>query len=92
MELLPLINNEYLQEILVDLLTTPSPTGYTHLAMAYVQGALESFPELNVSLTPKGALVAEWMAPSSGSARALTAHLDTLGAMVKEIRSNPMGV
>jgi len=88
MELLPLINNEYLLEILVDLLTTPSPTGYTHQATAYVQGALESFPELNVSLTPKGALVAEWLAPSSDSGRAITAHLDTLGAMVKEIKPN----
>jgi len=85
---LPPIDNEYLLSSLSTMLDLSSPTGYTQQATVYVQGALESFPELNVSSTPKGALVAEWLAPSSDKARALTAHLDTLGAMVKEIKPN----
>jgi putative aminopeptidase FrvX len=43
---------------------------------------------LELSLTRKGALVATWPGERDDSPRALTAHTDTLGAMVKEIKSN----
>ncbi|MES0359858.1 MAG: M42 family metallopeptidase, partial [Anaerolineales bacterium] len=43
---------------------------------------------LSPELTRKGALVATWEGTSNDSPRALTAHADTLGAMVKEIKSN----
>ena len=46
------------------------------------------YPILNLSRTRKGALVAEWPGRSEAAPRALTAHADTLGAMVKEIKSN----
>jgi len=82
------IDNEYLLSSLSTMLNLSSPTGYTHQVLSYIQGALESFPDLNTSLTPKGALVAEWLVPNSESACALTAHVDTLGAMVKEIKPN----
>ncbi len=43
---------------------------------------------MTLSRTRKGALVARWEGKESSSPRALTAHVDTLGAMVKEIKPN----
>jgi putative aminopeptidase FrvX len=85
---LPTIDTAYLLEFLTGLLNTPSPTGYAHLAVEYTRQALSAFPELRLSLTRKGALVAVWPGEHDDAPRALTAHLDTLGAMVKEIKIN----
>jgi putative aminopeptidase FrvX len=85
---LPAIDNEYLLSFLSGLLNTPSPTGYAHQAIAYTENALADFLELRIAKTRKGALVAEWPGQSSEAPRALTAHADTLGAMVKEIKTN----
>lgn len=73
-------------EFLVGLLNTPSPTGDTEQAMAYVEQAVRDLP-LSVSRTLKGGLVLTWPGDSTRP-RALTAHVDTLGAMVKKIKSN----
>lgn len=85
---LPVVNCEYLLDFLVELLKTPSPTGFTGEGVACVERALASFPGLRLSHTRKGALVASWPGERSDSPRALTAHVDTLGAMVKEIKMN----
>ncbi len=70
------------------LLNTPSPTGFAHPAIDYTRQALAAFPQLTLSLNRKGALVAVWPGERSDAPRALTAHVDTLGAMVKEIKPN----
>lgn len=85
---LPPIDVDYLQDFLVRLLNTPSPTGFAHQAIALTDQALAAFPFLERSLTRKGALVARWRGQAEGAPRALTAHTDTLGAMVKEIKKN----
>lgn len=85
---LPSIDNDYLLKFLRDLLNTPSPTGYTENAITLTVGALATFPELKLSRTRKGGLVAGWKGMRSDLPRALTAHVDTLGAMVKEIKPN----
>jgi len=85
---LPPIDTAYLQDILVRLLNTPSPTGYAQDAVALTDEALAAFPALERSLTRKGALVARWPGERESAARAVTAHVDTLGAMVKEIKDN----
>lgn len=85
---LPEIDTEYLLQFLTDLLNTPSPTGFAHQAITLVEQSLAEFPELQVTHTRKGALVATWAGKSSAAPRALTAHADTLGAMVKEIKSS----
>jgi putative aminopeptidase FrvX len=85
---LPPIDQEYLLQVLVDLLNIPSPTGFAHRAVAYVENALGDFSDLNVVQTRKGALVATWPGKDNAAPRALTAHVDTLGAMVKEIKPN----
>ncbi len=85
---LPVIDAEYLIHFLADLLKTPSPTGYAHKGIECVENALAEFSFLKLSHTRKGALLATWEVPDSGAPRALTAHVDTLGAMVKEIKTN----
>ena len=85
---IPEIDSEYLTDFLVRLLNTPSPTGYAASAIEVTRHALAEFPELELKLTHKGALVAGWPGKEATSSRALTAHVDTLGAMVKEIKSN----
>lgn len=85
---LPATNIEYLLSFLVDLLNTPSPTGMAQRAIECTADALGVFPELEMSVTRKGALVARWAGALNDAPRALTGHVDTLGAMVKEIKSN----
>jgi putative aminopeptidase FrvX len=84
----PAIDTGCLTKFLVDLLNIPSPTGYTEEAITFVEKELAKYPELSLSRTRKGALVALWEGVSSDAPRALTAHVDTLGAMVKEIKPN----
>ena len=81
---LPIIDSEYLLNFLSGLLNTPSPTGLTEPAIAFTEQALSAFPDLFLNHTRKGALVATWEGEKSVAPRALTAHADTLGAMVKE--------
>jgi len=74
-------------QFLEELLQIPSPTGDTDAAIAYCEQALVGWP-LDVRRTEKGALVATWEGAATDRPRAMTAHVDTLGAMVKEIKAN----
>lgn len=85
---LPTIDTEYLLNFLSDLLNIPSPTGYTREAVDYIEKTLSAFPELKLERTRKGALLVTWPGRRTDQPRALTAHTDTLGAMVKEIKSS----
>jgi putative aminopeptidase FrvX len=72
---------------LLGLLNIYSPTGDTERAVAYVRKAFESL-RLDVRLNAKGSLVAALNGQSADRPRALAVHVDTLGAMVKEIKPN----
>jgi putative aminopeptidase FrvX len=85
---LPAIDTTALINFLTRLLNTPSPTGFTDRAMDLCEGALKELPGIKLERTRKGALVATLPGETDGPWRALTAHVDTLGAMVKEIKSN----
>lgn len=88
MKNLPEIDSEFLLEFLVGLLNTPSPTGFTDEAIEYTENILAKYSEINVTRTRKGALVATIPGIKDDSPCGLTAHIDTLGAMVKEIKPN----
>ncbi|HIC90157.1 MAG TPA: M42 family peptidase, partial [Anaerolineae bacterium] len=81
------VDVDFIIGFLVKLLRIPSPTGDTERAITFVQETLAAFP-LQLQLTAKGALTATWKGRSAYAPRALTAHVDTLGAMVKEIKRN----
>jgi putative aminopeptidase FrvX len=88
MQPLPEIDNQFLQATLMDLLNIASPTGFSHNAINFSIKKLEQFEGLSITKTNKGGLTVAWQGESGDSPRALTAHADTLGAMVKEIKSN----
>ncbi len=76
---------------LVDLLKTPSPTGYHDEAMAFLAGALDglALPGSLLAAHRQGALVATVIgADQRLPHRATAAHVDTLGAMVREVKPN----
>ena len=54
---LPTINEVYLIDILSGLLNTPSPTGFTDLAIEFTRQALSAFPHLSLNINRKGALI-----------------------------------
>ena len=83
---LPEIPVATMVDVLVGLLETPSPTGDAERAMAYVIDAVAELP-LTTSRTRKGGLVLTWPG-NDAHPRALTAHVDTLGAMVRKIKAN----
>ena len=85
---LPTIDQTYLVDFLVKLLDVPSPTGFAEPAVAYVEKELSQFSQLQLTRTRKGALVVKWDVESDLPPVALTAHVDTLGAVVKEFKSN----
>lgn len=81
------IDTDYLTTVLQDLINTPSPTGDTAWAISFVQNELESIGATTF-VTPKGALIAHYPGLQDDKPRALTAHIDTLGLMVAEIKSS----
>lgn len=88
MNTLPDVDANYLQKILVELLNTPSPSGFTEKIIERLEQMIKVFPGLYCQRTRKGALLVEWPGQKEENCRALAAHVDTLGAMVKEIKSN----
>ncbi len=86
--IIPTVNSSYLLQFLTELLNSPSPTGFTEAGIACVERALSVFPGLELARTRKGALGVRWAGVKLGAYRVLTAHVDTLGAMVKEIKPN----
>jgi putative aminopeptidase FrvX len=77
-----------LLDFLIGLLNTPSPSGFTEKAIAYIEEALGAFPGLETRRTRKGALLATWPGKVDQAPRAVAVHTDTLGAMVKQIKPN----
>lgn len=79
------IDLDYLAKTLVDLLHTPSPSGDTEWAVAFVEQEFAAMG-LETRRTPKGSLLVRAQGLASSSPRALSAHVDTLGAMVSGIK------
>ena len=85
---LPQIDTQGMLHFLQSLLEIPSPTGFTDMAIDYVEMTFGAIPGLTMERTRKGALVVTWEGEKNDAPRALTAHVDTLGAMVKEVKSS----
>jgi len=81
------IDRAYLRTVLERLLAVPSPTGYTDEAVR-VCCALLAELDVPYELTRRGAIRA-WLAGDARQpARAIIAHIDTLGAQVKAVKPN----
>lgn len=81
-------NETKIKYYLKNILSIPSPSGFTEKIMEYIKGELDI---LNVPyyVTNKGAVIATLIGENIDFQRTLSAHVDTLGAMVKKI--NPTG-
>ena len=81
------INGDALREFLEGLLTIPSPTGFHEQAIEYCEEAFSDLP-IGLSRTRKGSLIGVWNGDKEDNPRGVTAHVDTLGAMVSSIKKN----
>ena len=78
---------EYLKKVLLALLEIPSPTGYTDEAVRYCCHELDRLG-VDYEITRRGAIRAKLSGTARKPARALIAHVDTLGAQVKTLKEN----
>lgn len=72
-------------DYIVKLTNTPSPTGFTTDIMNYIKSEVESFG-YQATKTAKGGILVSVLGESDQQHRIVTAHLDTLGAMVRTIK------
>ena len=91
MQKLP-IDTEYLKTTLLELLAIPSPTGLTDEIVHYTGAKLNALG-VSYELTRRGTIRAVLRRTMPERRRynpacAIVAHLDTLGAMVREIKPN----
>src|SRR5680860_434956 len=85
-KLLP-IDMNYVADLLVRLLDTPSPSGRTDEVMHLIGGELEGLG-VPFQLTRRGALVADFEGEQSTPDRAIVVHSDTIGCLVKAVKDN----
>jgi len=81
------IDLDYLASILDRLLNTPSPTGFTDEIVQVTGQELERLG-IGFELTRRGAIRAHLPGKLQHPDRAIVVHLDTIGAMVKQLKSN----
>lgn len=84
--LLP-IDMDYVADVMLRLLRTPSPSGRTDEVMRLLGEEIEELG-LPFELTRRGALVARLHGEEYKSARAVVVHSDTIGCMVKRLKAN----
>jgi aminopeptidase len=81
------INVEYTTQLLKELVSIPSPSGNTERVIQYVAKLIKEYGT-PYYISRKGGLIATIKGKDDQNHRMLTAHVDTLGAMVKEIKGN----
>lgn len=78
---------DYVRRILKELLDIPSPAGFTDEAVRYTCSELERLG-IGHEMTRRGAIRANLEGSVQSPDRSIVVHLDTLGAMVKELKDN----
>jgi len=81
------IDQSYVLNQLLRLLRTPSPSGYTDRAVHLVCDELDRL-EVPYEITRRGAIRANLAGEVDSPDRAIVAHIDTLGAMVRALKPN----
>ena len=83
---LPKIDVPWMLDLLLRLLRTPSPAGRTDAVMQLLGDELAQLP-LELAVTRRGSLLARLRGRHEG-ARAVVAHADTIGCMVRRLKPN----
>ena len=83
---LPKIDVPWTLDLLLKLLRTPSPAGRTDAVMQLLGDVLADLP-VDLAVTRRGSLLARLPGRADG-ARAVVAHADTIGCMVRDLKPN----
>ncbi|MBN2624958.1 MAG: osmoprotectant NAGGN system M42 family peptidase [Acidimicrobiales bacterium] len=86
MTTLPKIDVPWTLDLLLRLLRTPSPAGRTDAVMQLLGDVLADLP-VELTVTRRGSLLARLAGEREG-ARAVVAHADTIGCMVRDLKPN----
>ncbi|MEH7415258.1 M42 family metallopeptidase [Neobacillus drentensis] len=81
------IHSEETMKLIADLAAIPSPSGNTNEVVTFVENFLKEL-QVHTYRNRKGGLIATIDGQDNSKHRMLTAHVDTLGAMVKEVKAN----
>ncbi|WP_445487215.1 M42 family metallopeptidase [Niallia sp. 03133] len=81
------LNQQEYITILEKLLSINSPSGNTGKIIDFIEGFLHDL-QIDTKRNNKGGIIAIFKGESNTKQRMITAHVDTLGAMVKEIKNN----
>lgn len=86
MTTLPKIDVPWMLDLLLRLLRTPSPSGRTDAVVQLLGDVLADLP-VELTVTRRGSLLARLPGDDDG-ARAVVAHADTIGCMVRDLKPN----
>lgn len=75
------------KDLIKQLVSIPSPSGNTGKVIQFVEDTLKNL-QVETKRNRKGGLIATLPGKNDNEHRMLTAHVDTLGAMVKEVKNN----
>lgn len=83
----PQLNRDYIVSMLELLLKTPSPSGYCMDIIKQVEDEVRNLG-YKLEITPKGNAIITIPGQNTDKVIGISAHLDTLGAMVRSIKPN----
>lgn len=81
------VDMDYVEDVMMRLLATPSPSGRTDAVMQMIGEELRD-AGIDFGLTRRGVLLATLPGERSGAHRAVAVHADTIGCMVKSLKDN----
>lgn len=81
------IDNKFVIDTMIKYLNIPSPSGKTYIALEEVR---KQFEEMGIKTmkTKKGAIIATVEGENTDEEKTISAHIDTLGGIVKAIKPN----
>lgn len=82
-----MIDRTKIRAYLLDLLAIPSPCGFTDEIVRYLCDVLTEL-DIDYELTRRGTIRAKLPGKSSETARAIVTHVDSIGAMVRNLRDD----
>lgn len=83
---MPYPNTDETLDLMKEILSIPSPSGNTNEVITYIENLLKKL-DVHTYRNRKGGLIATLPGKDNSHHRMLTAHVDTLGAIVKEIKA-----
>ncbi|WP_053955938.1 M42 family metallopeptidase [Inediibacterium massiliense] len=81
------IDMKYTIDVMKDVLSIHSPAGYTEEGINYLKDEFDKFG-ISTKMTNKKALIATIEGEDDENQKVIAAHIDTLGAIVREIKPN----